>query len=82
MNRQILKYGLIPFLFGFLLLGAMDPPAAHHDAGAAARPAHVPRPTRALAQDADAATLAPLPVYVTEPDDAACTGIRVCNWST
>lgn len=82
MNRQILKYGLTPFLFGFLLLGAMHHPAQHRErAGApAAQPA--PHLSRALVQEADSATIAPLPVYVPEPDDAGCIGIRVCHWST
>lgn len=84
MNRQILKYGVTPFLFGFLLLGAMRHPAGHHDRAAApvAQPAPAPHLSRALAQRADAVTIAPLPVYVPEPDDSGCLGIRVCSWST
>ena len=84
MNRQILSYGLIPFLFGFLLLGAMRHPAQHHERAAApaTQAAPAPRLTRALAVEADAATIAPLPVYVPEPDDSGCIGIRVCHWST
>jgi hypothetical protein len=87
MNRQILKYGFIPFLFGFLLLGAMNHPAGHREHGArtaapAAQPAQAPRLQRALTQESDAATIAPLPVYVPEPDDTGCSGIRVCHWST
>jgi hypothetical protein len=88
MNRQYLKYGFIPFLFGFLLLGAMSHQPGHRDHGArtaapATPPAQAPRLTRAaLAQQPDAATIAPLPVYVPEPDDSGCSGIRVCHWST
>jgi hypothetical protein len=86
MNRKILSYGLIPFLFGFLLLGAVKHPSAHRDRGAhaaaPARPAPAPQLRGALERQDDAATIAPLPVYVTAPDDTACTGIRVCNWST
>jgi hypothetical protein len=87
MNRQILRHGLAPFLFGFLLLGAMRHPAQHRDHGAPAvappaQQAPAPRLNRALARQVDAATIAPLPVYVPEPDDTGCIGIRVCKWST
>jgi len=83
MNRQILKYGLIPFLFGFLLLGAMRQPAGRHDRTApVAQPAPAPHLSRALARQVDAATIVPLPVFVPQPDDAGCIGIRVCSWST
>jgi hypothetical protein len=87
MNRKIVAYGLAPFLFGFLLLGAMGQARGRHDQGphaaAPARPpAQAPLLHRALEQHSEAATLAPLPVFVPEPDDADCSGARVCHWST
>lgn len=87
MQAQIVKYGFIPFLFGFLLLGAMNQGRAHHDHGArTAAPAlpqvQEPRRLSTLAEESDAATIMPLPVYVQETDDSGCSGIRVCHWST
>jgi hypothetical protein len=84
MNLQLFRYGLVPFLFGFLLLGAMShAPRQRQRAPQLAAPAPaVPAPhlQRALAGSPGAA-IAPLPAYVPEPDDAGCAGIRVCAWA-
>lgn len=83
MKPQVVRYGVVPFLFGFLLLGGMSQPR-HHGSGAAAPPqtvAPAPHLQRALGDGPGAASSEPLPVYVPEPDDAGCSGVRVCVWS-
>lgn len=86
-QHRVIRNGLMPFLFGFLLLGAVSHPPARHDrqhaAGAPAqRPAFSPRQLRVFA-DGEAAmqVMAPLPDYVPELDPDAAAAARARSWS-
>jgi hypothetical protein len=95
MTQALLQQGMfrnavLPFLFGFLLLGGLGHPVRHGRDHAAAgapaaapaqRPAAMPRQLRAFADnEAAMQDIAPLPTYVLEQDPrGAADGSR--SWS-
>lgn len=67
-----MKYGVLPLLFGFLLLGAGQAANPGRVTRQAAPPAAPPHPAPRLLRTADEMHLEPilpLPVYVVQPDD-------------
>ncbi len=91
-QQRTLRNAVLPFLFGFLLLGGLGHSARHGRDHAAAgapaaapaqRPAAMPHQLRAFAAgEATMQDLAPLPAYVPDTDSRDPAGDGVRSWST